>query len=40
VRDHFKSHGHEEAPGGKFIDFIKRRVNVTEEYHGAKVSIK
>jgi tellurite resistance protein TerC len=40
VRDHFKSHGHDEAPGGKFIDFIKRRVNVTEEYHGAKVSIK
>lgn len=40
VRDHFKSHGHEEAPGGKFIDFIKRRVNVTDEYHGAKISIK
>lgn len=40
VRDHFKSHGSEDAPGGKFIDFIKRRVNVTEEYHGAKVSIK
>lgn len=40
VRDHFKSHGHEDSPGGKFIDFIKRRVNVTEEYHGAKVSIK
>ena len=40
VRDHFKSHGHDEPPGGKFIDFIKRRVNVTEEYHGAMVSIK
>jgi len=40
VRDHFKSHGSEDAPGGEFIDFIKRRVNVTEEYHGAKVSIK
>jgi tellurite resistance protein TerC len=40
VRDHFKSHGSEVAPGGKFIDFIKRRVSVTEEYHGAKVSIK
>jgi tellurite resistance protein TerC len=40
VRDHFKSHDSEDAPGGKFIDFIKRRVNVTEEYHGAKVSIK
>jgi tellurite resistance protein TerC len=40
VRDHFKSHSSEDAPGGKFIDFIKRRVNVTEEYHGAKVSIK
>lgn len=40
LRDHFKSHGSEDAPGGKFIDFIKRRVNVTEEYHGAKISIK
>ena len=40
VRDHFKSHEDEGAPGGKFIDFIKRRVNVTDEYHGAKVSIK
>ena len=40
VRDHFKSHEDEGAPGGKFIEFIKRRVNVTEEYHGAKLSIK
>ena len=40
VRDHFKSHGADDAPGGKFIDLIKRRVNVTEEYHGAKISIK
>jgi tellurite resistance protein TerC len=40
VRDHFKKHGSEDAPGGKFIDFIKRRVNVTEEYHGSKISIK
>ena len=40
VRDHFKSHGSEDAPGGKFIDFIKRRVNVTDDFHGAKISIK
>ncbi len=40
VRDHFKAHGSDDAPGGKFIDFIKRRVNVTDGYHGAKVSIK
>ena len=40
VRDHFKKHGSDDAPGGKFIDFIKRRVNVTEEYHGSKISIK
>jgi tellurite resistance protein TerC len=39
VRDHFKKHGAEEAPGGKFIDFIKKRVNVTDDYHGAKISI-
>ena len=40
LRDHFKSHGSEDAPGGKFIDFIKRRVNVTDDYHGAKIFIK
>jgi tellurite resistance protein TerC len=40
VRDHYKSHGSDDAPGGKFIDFIKRRVNVTDDYHGAKISIK
>ena len=40
LRDHFKSHSAEDAPGSKFIDFIKRRVNVVEEYHGAKISIK
>lgn len=40
VRDHFKAHGGDDAPGGKFIDFIKRRVNVTDSYHGAKISIK
>ena len=40
VRDHFKSHDSDEPPGGKFIEFIKRRVNVTDEYHGAKISIK
>ena len=40
VRDHYKSHGADDAPGGKFIDFIKRRVNVTDDYHGAKISIK
>ena len=40
VRDHFKSHDAEQPPGGKFINFIKKRVNVTDDYHGAKVSIK
>jgi tellurite resistance protein TerC len=40
VRDHYKSHDSDDAPGGKFIDFIKRRVNVTDDYHGAKISIK
>jgi tellurite resistance protein TerC len=40
VRDHFKHHASDDAPGGKFIDFIKRRVNVTDDYHGAKISIK
>jgi len=40
VRDHYKSHSADDAPGGKFIDFIKRRVNVTDDYHGAKISIK
>jgi tellurite resistance protein TerC len=40
VKDHFSKSDHEEAPGGKVIDFIKRRVNVVDEYHGPKVSIK
>jgi tellurite resistance protein TerC len=40
VRDHFKSHGSEEAPGGKFIEFIKKRVNVIDDFHGTKISIK
>lgn len=40
VRDHFKAHSADDAPGGKFIDFIKKRVNVTDDYHGAKLSIK
>jgi tellurite resistance protein TerC len=40
VRDHFKSHSSDDAPGGKFIDFIKKRVNVTDDYHGSKISIK
>lgn len=40
VRDHFSKDHSDDAPGGKFIDFIKRRVNVVDEYHGAKVSIK
>jgi len=40
LRDHFKSHGEDDAPGGKFIDFIKRRVNVTDDFHGSKISIR
>jgi len=40
VRDHFKKHDADEPPGGKFIEFIKKRVNVTDDYHGAKISIR
>lgn len=40
VKEHFSSHDKDDAPGGKMIDFLKRRVNVVEEFHGAKVSIK
>lgn len=40
VRDHFKAHSSDDAPGGKFIEFIKRRVNVTDDFHGSKISIK
>jgi len=39
VREHFKSHDSDDAPGGKLIEFVKRRVNVVEEFHGSKVSI-
>ncbi|NDC19860.1 MAG: TerC family protein, partial [Microbacteriaceae bacterium] len=37
VREHFKSHDSDDAPGGKLIEFVKRRVNVVEEFHGSKV---
>jgi len=40
VRDHFKAHSSDDAPGGKFIEFIKRRVNATDDFHGSKISIK
>ena len=40
VKDHFASHDDEDAPGGKFIEWIKTRVNVTEDFHGSKISIK
>jgi tellurite resistance protein TerC len=40
VRDHFKAHSSDDAPGGKFIEFIKRRVKVTDDFHGSKISIK
>ena len=39
VKEHFSSHDSGDAPGGKLIDFVKRRVNVVEEFHGSKVSI-
>jgi tellurite resistance protein TerC len=40
VREHFSSHDEADAPGGKLIDFLKKRINVVDEFHGAKVSIK
>jgi len=40
VREHFSSHDDADAPGGKLIDFLKKRINVVDEFHGAKVSIK
>ena len=40
VKDHFASHDDEDAPGGKFIEWIKTRVNVTEDFHGSKVSLR
>ena len=40
VREQFSSHDDADAPGGKLIDFLKKRINVVDEFHGAKVSIK
>jgi tellurite resistance protein TerC len=40
VKEHFSSHDEADAPGGKLIDFLKKRINVVDEFHGAKVSIK
>jgi tellurite resistance protein TerC len=40
VRDHFaKNHG-DDAPGGKVVEFLKKRVNVTDDFHGSKLAIK
>lgn len=40
VRDHFaKDHG-DDAPGGKVVEFLKKRVNVTDDFHGSKLAIK
>jgi len=40
VKEHFSDHEDSDAPGGKMIEFLKKRVNVVEEFHGAKVSIR
>jgi tellurite resistance protein TerC len=40
VRDHFKDHTEDEAPGGKVIEFFKKRVNYTDEFHGTRIYIK
>lgn len=40
VKEHFSKNHSDDAPGGKFIEFIKARVNVVDEFHGPKVSIK
>ena len=40
VRDHFKDHSADDAPGGKVVDFFRKRVNVTDDFHGTKLAIK
>jgi tellurite resistance protein TerC len=40
VRDHFKDHSKDDAPGGKVVDFFRKRVNVTDDFHGTKLAIK
>jgi tellurite resistance protein TerC len=40
VREHFSDADDHDAPGGKFIEWIKGKVNVTEDFQGSKVSLK
>lgn len=40
VREHFSKHETDSAPGGKLVDFLRKRVNVTYDFHGSKLAIK
>jgi tellurite resistance protein TerC len=40
IRDHFAKSHSDDAPGGKFVEFLKKRVNVTDDFHGSKLAIK
>lgn len=40
VREHFSKDHSDDAPGGKVVDFLRKRVNVTDDFHGAKLAIK
>lgn len=40
VKEHFSDTDDHDAPGGKFIEWIKGKVNVTEDFQGSKVSLK
>jgi len=40
VKEHFSSHDDSDAPGGKLIEFLKKRMNVVDEFHGSSIYIK
>ena len=40
VREHFSKDHSDDAPGSKLVDFLKRRVNVADGFHGTKIAIK
>lgn len=40
VKEHFSKDHSDDAPGGKLVDFLRKRVNVTDDFHGSKLAIK
>ena len=40
IRDFLRPDDHEKAPGGKLMDFVRRRFHTVDEYYGKKLIVK